>query len=300
MSDDSKNWQTKPDDIDLLALLERSILFFRRNVWIFLICILLGLLLGLLKYSSLPKIYTSRIILSSSLVSAQNIVQASSPILSNQNCIQIAGTWNSLLKSGNHSALAAIFNIPDSDLHKIRQIKAEEIQKIFTQNNPNGFIITAWVTDNSVLDNLQRGILHGYDNCDHARDRLEVKRNKLQDLIEKTSSEINRLDSIKTATENIILGKVANSSSLIIDGANFSRQLIDMHEKLLNLKEELKFTTAVQVLQGFIKFTGPAGPNLYKWLLLGLACGLSIAFFVTMFLSVNRKLKTSRRQQELV
>ncbi len=279
MSDDSKNWQTRPDDIDLLALLERSIIFFRRNRWRFLAGALLGLLLGFARYSSLPTVYKSRMILGSSL-------------LSNQNYIQITGTWNALLKSGEQGALAALFNIPISDLQKVKQIKAEEIQKIFTSNNPNGFIITVWVTDNAVLDNLQKGILTGFDNCDHARDRLIAKRKKLQELIEKTSSEINRLDSTKKAMENIIMGKGTSSSSLIVDGSAISRQLIDMNEKLLGFQEELQFTNAVQVLQGFVKFNSPAGPNLYKWLLLGFITGLALAYLVATIRSINQKLKS--------
>src|SRR5688572_33423109 len=114
MSGESKTWQTRTDDIDLLAFLERSILFFRRNRWIFLAGIMLGLLLGFLKFASLPTIYKSRMILASSL-------------LSNQNYIQIAGTWNALLRSGDHEALAVIFNLPANDLHQVKQIKAEEI-----------------------------------------------------------------------------------------------------------------------------------------------------------------------------
>jgi len=284
MSDDPKNWQTRSDDIDLLALLERSILFFRRNKWIFLTGTLFGLLLGYLRYSFLPTVYKSRMILGASL-------------LSNQNYIQIADTWNALLKSGEPETLAALFHMPGNELQKVKQIKAEEIQKIFTSNNPNGFIITAWVTDNAVLDNLQKGIVTGYDNCDHAKDRLIAKRKKLQGLIEKTSSEISRLDSTKKAMENIIMGKGTPSSSLIVDGTSISRQLIDMDEKLLSLQEELEFTNAVQVLQGFVKFRNPAGPSLYKWLLLGLVTGLAIAYIVATIRTLGQKLKSRSQLQ---
>jgi hypothetical protein len=279
MSDDSKNWHPQPDDIDLLALLERSISFFRRNRWIFLTGILVGLLLGFLRYLSLPTVYKSRMILGSSL-------------LSNQNYIQIADTWNALLRSGEHETLAVLFNMPDSGFQKVKQIKAEEIQKIFTQNNPNGFTIAVYVTDNSILDQLQKGIVFGFDNSDYVRDRLTEKRNKLQMLIEQTSSEINRLDSIKKAIENIIMGKGTSSSSLIVDGSTISHQIIDMNERLLNVKEELKFTSAVQVLQGFRKFNHPAGPNLYKWLLLGLIAGGAVAYFVAIIRTVVQKLKS--------
>jgi len=286
MSGDSKNWQTQPDDIDLFALFERSLLFFKRNRWILLTGTLLGVLVGFLKYSSLPTIYKSRMIVSSSL-------------LSNQNYIQIAANWNALLKSGDHATLAVLFNTHDNVLEKVKQIKAEEIQKIFSVNNPNGFIIDVWITDISMLDKLQKGILYGFDNSDYVKDRLMAKRNKLHELIKKTSYEIKWLDSTKKMVENILVGKETSSSPLIVDGSSISRQLVDIHEKLLSYEEELRFTDAVQVLQSFSKFKNPAGPNLYKWLLLGLISGLSVSYLIALFRSVNQKLKTRARLQAL-
>ncbi len=284
MSGDLRNPQTRPDDIDLLALLERSLYFFKRNRWTFLAGILVGLLLGFLKYSSLPTIYKSRLILNSTL-------------LSNQNYIQIATNWNALLKSGEHKTLVDLFNTTDDVLQKVKQIKAEEIQKIFSANNPNGFMIDAWVTDFSILDSLQKGILYGFDNSDYVKDRLVAKRNRLLELIKKTSHEINWLDSTKKMVENIMMGKEASSSPLIVDGSSISRQMVDINEKLLGYEEELKFTNAVQVVQSFSKFKNPAGPNLYKWLLLGLISGICVAYLIALFRSVNQKLKTRARPQ---
>ncbi len=92
--------------------------------------------------------------------------------------------------------------------------------------------------------------------------------------------------------ENIISGKSKSSSGIIVDVASISRQSIEMNEKLLNFKEELKFATAVKTVQGFSKFKHPVGPNLFVWLFLGLASCLSIAYLYTLFSSLNQKLKT--------
>ena len=128
MRGDTKTPGSQPDEIDLLALLERSILFFKKYKWIFLAAILLGLLLGFLRYRSLPRLYKSRLILHSI-------------VLTNQNDIQIVANWNALLKSGGYAELAADFNCREDILPKVKQIKAEEIQKVFTPTNPNGFTI---------------------------------------------------------------------------------------------------------------------------------------------------------------
>ena len=278
MTPDSKDPGLRQDDIDLIALLEQSISFFKKNKWVFLPAILVGLLLGFLRYWSLPVVYKSRLVVHSF-------------VLTNQNDIQIIANWNAVLKSGDCGALVNTFNLAEDILSKLKQIKAEEIQKIFTPNNPNGFTIEVLVTDNSILEDLQKGIVYAFDNSDYVKDRLIAKRDRLQELIDKTSIELTKLDSTKKLVENIISGKGSSSSSLIVDASNINRQWIDMNEKLLSLKEELKFSKAVQVLQGFSKFKRPAGPNLFVWLFLGLISCLSLASIYTLFRSVNQKLK---------
>ena len=284
MSGYSKELSNQPDDIDLIALVERMISFFKKNKWIFLIATIAGLLLGYLRYRSLPTVYKSRLILHSF-------------ILTNQNDIQIVANWNALLKSGDYKAISSTLNLGEDVLGKVKQIKAEEIQKVFTPTNPNGFTIDVFVTDNSILEDLEKGIVYGFDNSAYIKDRLMAKRNRLRELIDKTGIELKKLDSTKKLVENIISGRGSSSSSLIVDASNINRQWIEMNEKFLSLKEELEFTNAVQVLQGFSKFKKPAGPNLYLWLFLGLISSLCIACICTLVLSINQQLKNRARTE---
>lgn len=285
MSANPKNTELHHDDIDLIVLLQRGILFFKNHKWIFIAATATGLLLGFLRYHSLPPIYQSRLILQST-------------ILSNPNAIQIVTNWNALLKSREYTELAATFKCSADMLYKVKEIKAEEILKIFTPTNPNGFTIDARVTDISILDDLQKGIVNGFDNSESVKDRLTAKRNRLLELIDKTSDEIQRLDSTKKTIGNILTGKSAGA--LIIDASGISRQLIEMNEKHLFYKEELKFATAIQVLQNFSKFKKPIGPSLFVWLFLGLAFCLFIAFIYVVFSSVNQKLKKQARLRKVV
>ena len=278
MTDDSKTPGLRQDDIDLIVLLERGISFLKKNKWVFLSAAVVGLLLGYLRYRSLPVVYKSRMVMHSF-------------ILTNQNDIQIVAGWDAVLKSGDYAAVTSTFNLDENILKKVKQIKAEEIQKIFTPNNPNGFTIEVLVTDNSILEQLQKAIVYAFNNSDYVKDRLVAKRARLLELIDKTSLELKKLDSTKNMVENILSGKASSPSSLIIDASNMNRQSIDMNEKLLSLKEDLKFSNAVEVLHGFIKFKNPAGPNLYVWLFLGLISGLSIAYIIALFRSINQKLR---------
>jgi hypothetical protein len=284
MSADSKTTNSASDDIDLLLLIERGLLFFRKYKWIFIIAILLGVGSGIFVYRSLGKIYSSRMVVHPF-------------ILTNQEQIQIVENWNDLLGKREYAALAAAFNCPENIFFCLKKLKAEEIQKGFIGANPTGFTIEVNITNNSILDDLQKGIVYGFENNEYIRQRLGFKRAKLRELINKTSVEIQKLDSTKKIVETIIEGKRESSSSIIIDGSSINRQLIEMNEKLLNYQEDLKFTNAVQVLQSFGKFRQPVNPKLIPWLIIGLLFFLSLAFLYSLYSSIRGKLKKRLKLQ---
>ena len=281
MSADIKDYNTS-ENIDLLLLIERAILFFKKYKWVFLIAIVLGIALGLFTYRSLPRIYKSRLVLHSN-------------ILTNEEEIQIINNWNELLKKKEYNILAATLHCREEIFYSIQQMKAEEIQKVFSPTNPNGFFIDVNVKENNILDELQAGIINGLENVGYVKERLAFKRADLKNLIEKSTQEIKNLDSTKYIIENIIRGKGKSSSSLIVDGFTINKQLLDMNEKLLSYKTELKFTNAVQILQSFSKFKKPVGARLIVWLILGLLVSLSLAYIYALISSVNERLRYRKR-----
>jgi len=278
MNEDSIKQSAPAEDIDLLLLIERAVLFFRRYKWIFIGALVLGIASGIFIYSSLPKIYKSRLI-------------AHSFILTNQEEIQIIDNWNELLSKHEYTSLGKIFNCSERMLHSVKQIKGDEIQKVFTPTNPNGFLIEVTVTDFSLLDTLQKAIVYGLENNDYLKARMELKRANLRELIIKTTAEIEKFDLTKKRLEDILNGNEPPSSLSIIDITGLSKQLIEMNEKLMNYKQDLQFANALQILQGFSKFKQPAGPKLLVWLFLGLVFFLSIAYIYALTGSTMEKLR---------
>ena len=278
----------EPDEIDLLNLVERSISFFRRYRWLFIIALILGLLFGFLFYRAIPTTYRSSMLVHTS-------------ILTNQEEIQIIRNWNELLNKGEHEILGKILNTDPSILSKVKKIRGEEIQQVFSPVNPHGFKIEALVTDTSILDELQDGLVYGFDNSSYVAERLQMNRLALQDLITKAETESRKLDSTRTTIENIMRGRGSASSPIIIEGSDIHLQLLELNEKLVGFKRELEFTRAVQVLHGFQKFSQPAGPRLFPWLVIGLVVFLALAYVVALFSSVNRSLKqrAAFRKQQL-
>jgi hypothetical protein len=218
-------------------------------------------------------------------------------LLTNPEQIQLVNNWSQLLSEKEFKALSQLFNCPEQLLHGVKKIKAKEIQQVFTPNNPNGFTIDVWVTENKLLDSLQAAIVYGFENNEYIKQRLDVKRISLKLLIAETTAEIEKLDSTKKIMENIIKGNGRSSSSLIIDGSSQSRQLIDLQEKLQNFKENLRFTSGVQVLQSFSPFSKPDGPKLLPWLIMGVLFFGCLAWAGTVIYNVNQKLKQRRNRQ---
>ncbi|MBL0268309.1 MAG: hypothetical protein IPP99_06525 [Chitinophagaceae bacterium] len=267
------------EEIDLLRLLERGIRFFRQFKWIFLTALLAGIVGGWFMYSKvIPVTYKSRLVLHSN-------------ILTNPEQIQIVNNWNKLLKQQEYSSLAQALGCGPEILYRTKGLTAKEIQQAFTPTNPNGFTIDAIVTDQSILDSLQSALLNGFDKGSYIKQRLEIKKANLTELIIRTREEISKLDSTKKNMEALIGGYGHSSSSVIIDGTSINRQLIEMHEKLLGYQESLRFTSAVYVLQGFSQFNKPDNPKLLPWLFIGVFVCMSLAIAFALLSSLLKKLK---------
>ena len=135
MNQDSRSSNSASDDIDLLILIERVLIFFTRYKWIFIIAIVLGLASGFFMYQNLPKIYRSTMVVHSF-------------VITNQENIRIIENWNNLLRKKEYEELSSTLNCPKNVLTRVKKITAEEIQKVFSVTNPNGFTVAVNVTDN--------------------------------------------------------------------------------------------------------------------------------------------------------
>lgn len=267
------------DDIDLINIVERAFLFFRRYRITFIIAIVAGVALGCLRYYSSGKMYKSRLILHSSF-------------LTNLEEIEIITYWNELLKRNEYTALAQSFNCDEKMLHDVVSIEASEILKNYSASNPNGFYIDARIRNNAVLPGLQKALVFGLNNTEYVKQRLSLRKQDLETLIEKVTTEIQKLDSVKKSIEAVITSKEKNSNSFMLDIPAINKEFIDMNEKLLSYREELQFNSSgIQVLQSFVPLNTPVSISLRVMILLGILFCLFIVFIFTLIHAVSQRLK---------
>jgi hypothetical protein len=277
MNADKPQQSAGQDYVDLVSLLERMILYLRRFWVLFVVAAIAGIFLGCVIYFASPKIYRSRIILHSSY-------------LTNSEQIEIVDYWNELLKRNEKPTLARIVHCDENLLSYVTSMEGAEILKNYSATNPNGFYIDVKVKNNSILPELQQAIVDGLNNTELVKQKLILRKEDLNQLIEKVTIEIGKLDSIKSNIENIISNKEKNSSSLMLDVTGVNRELIDMNEKLLSYQEELRFASGVQVVQGFVPLNTPVSISLKVMIVLGLILGLSIAYAITLAVYVRTRL----------
>jgi len=282
MKDAQINSESSPDELDLIVVIERMVAFFNRFFYILIIFPTIGLIAAFLLFLSTQRKYTSELVLHSA-------------ILTNLENIQIIENWKTLLRKKEYNTLAGIWNSNPDLVKKVKKISAEEIQKLYVQENPHGFIVRVIVKDTSILDNLQQGIVYGLENTEYVKERLITKRANLVELIEKVKGEMAKLDSTKLAVENILNNKNKSSSSLFVDITSINSGIINLNEKLLAYQEQLKFANATQVLQNFNKFSHPESRNGPLLLFVGAIIGLVIGYLTSLVIAVRQKLIERRK-----
>ena len=271
----------RSDELDLMELLKKFVAFIRSSAPYVFGLGLVGLTLGILLYWVSPYQYSSKLILHSYF-------------LTNQEHIQIITGWNDLLKHRERAALAEIINCKLETVEKLSKITAEEISKTNPDGNLNGFVVTALVKDPAILDELQAGVKFGLENTEYVKQKLAVRKSNLTTLIRKVSDEIRKLDSVKATVEGALANNAGRGSSpFLIDIGDINIEIIALNEKLYAYEEELKFLSAVQVLQKFNKLNRPVGPLKRTLFPLGLITGMFLGYMIYLLLYLSRKLRSS-------
>jgi hypothetical protein len=143
-----------------------------------------------------------------------------------------------------------------------------------------------------VLPGLQKALVYGLNNTEYVKQRLSLRKQDLETLIEKVTAEIQKLDSVKKSIEAVITSKEKNSNSFMLDIPAINKEFIDMNEKLLSYREELQFNSSgIQVLQSFVSLNTPVSISLRVMILLGILFCLFIAFIFTVIHAVSQRLK---------
>lgn len=262
------------DEIDLIELLAKVTLGIKNNFRSLVLAFVIGSLLGLAFYQFVPKVYESNMIIQSD-------------ILTESYGERIAESMDLLIREQNFEILGSRMGISLEKAASINKIKIESVkqkQTNTTEKENNTFFITVRTTDNTLLPDLQNGLINYLRNNEFVKVRVRQRQDYYKAMIEKVGQEISSLDSLK---KRLFTGKPIYSNSaemMLVDPTNIYSKIIELNKEQINYKNGLELVNSIQLVEGFTIYKKPVSPKLS----ISLAAGASIGvFFVLTLIAIK-------------
>lgn len=273
--------QSNDDEIDLKDLLKKIINILSRGTKTIILSVLLGAILGLSYFFNSSITYKSSMVLSSEVLVLANVKALLGPV-------------ELLIMEGNISVLAARLGVDKETAAKIKSIAVKSIFEKESDNKEpvNYFEVTATVTDNDILPQLQEGIVNFLQNNEFVQKRVTLKEEGLKTLIARINKEIAQIDSVKQKIGQSVPLSATSSNVVLMEPSNLYEQALKMVEKQQEYTAKLALIDSFQVVQGFTPYAKPSSPSWIICLVTGLAGGLIIGFAILFFREMDRYVRS--------
>lgn len=272
----SMEQRTNSDEIDLVELLVKIVLLIKRNLVQIVVFFAVGTGLGYAYASLAPKVYESKMLISSD-------------ILTESYSEKIFQTLEKLINEQNYAELGAKLNVDPSIAGTISKLKIESALKDKPSNEEakKFFLITAELYDQSVLTELQKGILSFLRQNDFVKERDDQKRKSFNELIQKTEAEIKSLEEFKN---NIYKGDFFkdNRGTVMFDPTEVNFKIVELTKQKGEYEKEFLEANSVQVVEGFTRFDKPVWPKKSVSLAAGATLGLFLVGIMIAFKSLRK------------
>ncbi|HTE31458.1 MAG TPA: hypothetical protein VK666_13850 [Chryseolinea sp.] len=266
--------QRKNDEIDLLELLIKALRFLRANLVIFIVIFSIGLGLGVFHYLTSRKVFENKMIVNSNILTESYIKILFENITRH-------------MDDGDYALVSKQLGTSENTVRKLVSLNVENLRKDAVNDNAerDRFFITAEVSDQGILPELQKAILYYLENNDFVKSRVEQNRKTARQMLAVATKEIADIEAFKL---RIISGEFFQSvkGNVMFDPTSVNSKILELTEKKLTYENSLQFSNSVFVIEGFNEFDMQARPKLLKSLLSGAMIGLFgvgvLAFFKIM------------------
>lgn len=195
---------------------------------------------------------------------------------------------------------------------KLEELKVEDtdISKVIRQiniENKNTYIISVYVFDNTIINNLQESLVAYFENNPYVKNRIKVNKENQQKLLNKLEADISQLDSLKLAfnlnlkanasrkgetSSNVYVGEsgALDPTKVYTEGANIYRQL-------LAVRRQKELGSDFELIDGFAVFSKPESPGLLKASVYAALIFLGIGYLLIMFIEINKYLNKIEKEK---
>lgn len=268
--------QANSDEIDLVELLVKIVLLIKRNLIQIIIFFVVGTGLGYAYASLAPKVYESKMLVSSE-------------ILTESYSEKLFVNLQNLINENNYSAIAPITGLTSVEAMALSKITIESALKDKPQKEDEKkfFLITVELTDQGILPKLQAGIINYFKQNDYVKLRVETKRKMLIEVISKIDQEIKSLETFK---KDIGDGSFFSRTKgdVMFDPTTVNSKIVGLTQERESLEERLALINSVEVVEGFTIFDKPIWPKKSVSLAAGATLGLFLVGLMIAFKSIRK------------
>jgi hypothetical protein len=246
------------DEIDLLELFKKSVQWILRNFKLLGLSIILGGGIGFCYYFFSPKIYESKMLVSSEM-------------LTEQFCLRVFGELNKSIKEKNFQEVAGKLGFSYNEASLLKSIRVENsIKEKAGNQEKNFFLIEVRITDQSILTKLQMAITSFILNNNY----IKLKVDEHKKLLGQIGVELESLVELKSRIYKGDLFEKAKGN-VMFDPTEINTKSILLNEQKAKLERELS-GEGIQLVQSFSKPIKPVWPRPLISIGIGVAFGLFI------------------------
>jgi hypothetical protein len=289
---DERNQSSRPmsDEINLTEVLFSVFSFFRRNYKAFLIFNLIGAVGGFVFFNRAERVYSSRF-------------TGECMLLPDGRTIELIRDLDGLRKNEDWQLLGKKLSMPAEKVKLIKEIlplpnatiekesRGTEDYASLVNPMPFSFSVMVKVADNSILPDLQNGMLLYLSNNPYNKMRVARFVENRQNLLASIGSEIKRLDSLFVIDKVIRYKSVSRPESK--NEITYKDLLFELHEKKEHIEDELRFASPVRVIQEFTSFRKPVFPILWQVILAAIVISNILALF---FVGITSLVSEAKRK----
>ena len=260
------------EEIDLLQIFTKFILFVKVNIASIGIAFLMGCLLGGIYFLITPKIYESKLLISSDILTesySKSLIDNVDKLIIERNILSLS---KKLSLSEDHA----------SKIGKIEIKSALEKPGDTPETSKMYLAIEAKVRDNSFWPQLENGIVNYLQNNEFVKIRVEQRKRYINQVIEKINLELVDLEKLKTRIAEGSLTKSSKENLILFDPTTVNSKILELNKEIINLQNSLEIVNSIQVIEGFTVFNNPTSPKLTIAFSIGVFLGF---FFVAIFIA---------------
>ena len=257
------------EELNIRQIIKDFILFNIRNKSLIIVFILFGIVSVILFQNLKPSYYETKAICMSGISEYERLEQLEE--LSQRTAVDLINHLQINVANKDFHQLSALLNIKKEFTEKIKNIEAEQLyqqdmnEKYYALNK---FEVRLTVFDNTVIDDIQKGMVYYFNNNTFIKDYHRMYMASNLNLINEIDAEMDNLstmriegakNSLDLSSVNIISGK---------DDKTLSNQIISLAQLKEKTKTNNLLLQPLSFVQDFAK-TNKTERDLLLWTMLG-------------------------------